>query len=609
VADDRELSLIIRARDFFTAPFKKLAEVVRGAKAPLTDLGREADKAQGFLGKLFSRFVFTPTDIVGAFRLIKNAIGDVVGAAAEQEAATARLNEALRQTGQFSQAASRALQDNASALQRETVFSDEAISSVQQLLIQFGHLAVDQVPQATKAVLGLASAKKIDLASAATIVSKALAGQATALERMGIQIDATKTGTELYAEVMQKLIPLYGQALAEANTFAGGLARIKNLFGEQLETIGFAIIKNKEFAKSLDGMAQTLSDPALANGLAAIASSIVTLAGKGAGELAALGRDLDRLSAFIAQAVIDTQHLDEASVKAKDVTVEQRAEIERIIEARRRESAGRAEAIAAANAQVEAEKKVTEALREQEAVQNQVTASLLGAAENAAKTLGVTLNAANASFIREDEIGKAIQAFTVLEGLFQLGKIDVDAYRVAQENLDKVLRGEVIPAVEAIGNATLAAGHDGAAALEDLKGTVSTLPEAFRAAGAAAGAALSEQVRIAIEQSRGIFRDFTGEITQFGNRTFSSASGLQTGSGGGTISSSSLGFRGVDPLTGGVLNPTPGVKYSLLRGGQAYAPSDLFRGIGFSTNLLENGGTAPVGINGPYSPIRANGYF
>jgi len=288
---ERELNILIRVKDFFTAPFKKLGESAKGAKAPLDDLGKSGEKTAGIFSRLASaiasRFVITLGDAERVLRGIVGVFGSAVTAANEQEAATARLNEALRQTGQFTPAASKALQDLSTALQKETVFSDEAIQNVEQLLIQFGHLATGQVPAATRAVIGLASAKKIDLATAATVVSKALAGETGALTRFGIAIDTTKTGTALYAEIIAKLSPLFGQATVDANTFAGGLARIKNQIGEQLETIGNAVIKNQELGAAFSEIARTLSDPTLVDGVARFAATLASISATGIKEVAA----------------------------------------------------------------------------------------------------------------------------------------------------------------------------------------------------------------------------------------------------------------------------------------------------------------------------------
>ncbi len=508
---ERELNILIRVKDFFTGQFKKLGDSVRGAKVPIKELGDEGEKTAGVFSRLgsaiASRFVITLGDVVNVARRVVDAFGSVIRAAEESQTAQVRLNEALRQTGQLTPAASRNLQELASTLQKETVFSDEAIQSVQQLLIQFGHLAVDQVPQATRAVLGLASAKGIDLTSAATIVSKAVAGEASALTRLGIQIDTTKQGTELYAEIMARLIPLYGQATTEAQTFQGALARIKNQFDEQLETIGKAVVGNREFAVALSGIADALADPRLATAVANLATDIANVTTAILGLIRDVGSNADTIGRVFqvldAVARPSLENFQEAFRALEELTggfTATASAAEGLI-------AGIGAASATAAPQVD---RLSDSLGRQAAAASEVSASLLGAAEKAAKTLGVVLDAANASFIREEEVGSAIQAFTVLEGLFNRGKISVDAYRVAQDNLDKVLRGgtldsiqkvvtkleEVAPAANAAGaaaGAAIASGIEAGAARAIA--AVQTIISAFQAAEAA-GARAGDRINI-----------------------------------------------------------------------------------------------------------------
>src|SRR5216117_507314 len=94
-------------------------------------------------------------------------VGQIVKAFADQEAAIIRLNTALRVTGRYSEAGTKKIQDMATEMQRLTTVSDEAALGVSATLAQLATgLTTDQLAEAQKAVIGLASAYGIDLQSA-----------------------------------------------------------------------------------------------------------------------------------------------------------------------------------------------------------------------------------------------------------------------------------------------------------------------------------------------------------------------------------------------------------------------------------------------------------
>jgi len=156
----------------------------------------------------------------------------------EQEAAVVKLNQALANFGVYSEQTTKSLQDYATALSDTTVYADEQIISIQAQLTAFG-LQGKQLKDVTKSTLDLASAKGMDLASAAQLLGKAFVGETGALSKQGIVIDDSLPKHEKFAAVMAKVNGMFGgQAEKERMTAIGQLKGMQNTFNELQETIG-----------------------------------------------------------------------------------------------------------------------------------------------------------------------------------------------------------------------------------------------------------------------------------------------------------------------------------------------------------------------------------
>ncbi|MEE9271596.1 MAG: hypothetical protein V3V49_15205, partial [Candidatus Krumholzibacteria bacterium] len=178
-------------------------------------------------------------------------IKKVTDAAGEQERVEAGLTAALRTAGIFSDELTKSLTDQASALQKTTVFGDVAIIQLQTLLVTYG-VTKDKLEAATKDSLDFAAATGKDLKTAALTVGKAVgAGFTAELSRYGIVLDtSTIPKTEIAAAVLKKLGEQFGgRAEADAKTYAGRMKQLNNALGDVQEQIGFALIPTlREFA-------------------------------------------------------------------------------------------------------------------------------------------------------------------------------------------------------------------------------------------------------------------------------------------------------------------------------------------------------------------------
>ena len=167
--------------------------------------------------------------------------------------AAAQLNAALKSTGGAAGQSADALMEHAAALQKVTVFGDDAIVTAQAMLLTFTRIQGDVFPKATEAVLNVAQAMGTDLKSAAIQVGKALNDPVlgvSALARSGIQFtDAQKQMIGQLVEsnklldaqtiILKELETQFGgSARAARDTLGGALKGLQNSFGDLFEMSG-----------------------------------------------------------------------------------------------------------------------------------------------------------------------------------------------------------------------------------------------------------------------------------------------------------------------------------------------------------------------------------
>ena len=189
------------------------------------------------------------------------------------EKAQAQLAATLRSTGAIAGQSVESLNAHAAALQKVTAFGDDAVTAAQGLLLTFTNIRGDVFPQATEAVLNVATAMNTDLKSASIQVGKALndpiAG-VTALARAGIQFtDAQKETIKSLVEsgrlveaqrlVLKELETQFGgSARAARETLGGALTSLGNAWGDLFE-IGKT---GSDFLRlAIEDLTAAISDP------------------------------------------------------------------------------------------------------------------------------------------------------------------------------------------------------------------------------------------------------------------------------------------------------------------------------------------------------------
>jgi hypothetical protein len=214
----------------------------------------KASSVFGNIGAALGRIAFAAT--AAGIALISKTLIDSVKSAIESEKATAQLNAVLKSTQYAAGLSIEALQDQATALQAVTTFSDEVINSGQAMLLTFTNIGKDVFPMATEAVLNMAQEfGSVD--QAAVQLGKALNNPIEglgALQRIGVKF--TKEQKKLVEGFMlagdiesaQKII------LQELAVEFGGLAKA---MGQTTEG------KLKILANQLDNLKEKIGGPLL----------------------------------------------------------------------------------------------------------------------------------------------------------------------------------------------------------------------------------------------------------------------------------------------------------------------------------------------------------
>jgi len=144
-----------------------------------------------------------------------------------------------------------ALIKQAVELQGKTLFSDDETTRAQSLLAAFIK-EESQIKALIPLIQDFATAKQMDLGSAADLVTKTFAGQMNALGRYGIQVEGSAGSTERLTMIQKGLNDAFGgQAEAAAKVGTGALKILANEYDNLQEVIGKLIISQQNQSGSL----------------------------------------------------------------------------------------------------------------------------------------------------------------------------------------------------------------------------------------------------------------------------------------------------------------------------------------------------------------------
>lgn len=188
------------------------------------------------------------------------AVGELAAEADEAARASRQANELLVEQGRMRRDELEALEALNDARERALGISGEEQLELQTRLRLSG-LSNDQLEEATRLSIGLASVTGGDLASSLRAVTQAYEGNFKLLERMGFQVESLNDLHLLSAD-------LYKAAEAEAATYGGKVQRLNENFGHLREQLG-SLISESPTVK--DALGQT------ADGVRSIGDAIDTI--------------------------------------------------------------------------------------------------------------------------------------------------------------------------------------------------------------------------------------------------------------------------------------------------------------------------------------------
>lgn len=227
---DEIIEMEFRLKNYVTAEINRMSEQFRNTE-------RQAKKT----GDAISSMASGAKQLAGALGLafgvsqVKRFFDESLRGAKEQIQMEAKLTSALGYR-------SEALLKNASALQALTIHGDEEIINAQSLIANFIR-EESIINRLLPAIIDMADAKQINLASAADLVTKSVASETNALARYGIQITGAAGSTERANSAIKALNRAFGgtgQALAQ--TDVGKIQQTVNLIGDIKEEIGNNLI-------------------------------------------------------------------------------------------------------------------------------------------------------------------------------------------------------------------------------------------------------------------------------------------------------------------------------------------------------------------------------
>lgn len=196
--------------------------------------------------------------VLGAINALKSAAGSAFGALADgmkaaqaEEAALTRLANSMQLAGTYSKEAASDIKNFTGEMERVTGIGDDVVASNLAVLSSMTKLSADGLKQAQQAAIDLSSAYGIDLDAATKAVGKAINGNVSGLQKLGVEIAVSSDKTQQFSNVMQGLAGVQGSAAANARTFAGSLLSVQNSFGNFVEEIGKAVTGNSVLIAAL----------------------------------------------------------------------------------------------------------------------------------------------------------------------------------------------------------------------------------------------------------------------------------------------------------------------------------------------------------------------
>ena len=221
-----------------TAEISILLTAKNATKGAFESLNRDVDSVISGIGSLQAVFAGALAGLS-----VSTVMTKFLDETRDAEQEQAQLAAVLRSTGEAAGWSLDQLNDMASELQKNSVFSDGDINKAQTRLLSYTGVVGEQVPRAMQAVIDMSARLGMDLNQSAETIGKALdvpSQGLTALSKQGFrftddqkelvkQLEATGKTAEAQGIILQALESSYGGAAKAArDTFGGAIAALRN---------------------------------------------------------------------------------------------------------------------------------------------------------------------------------------------------------------------------------------------------------------------------------------------------------------------------------------------------------------------------------------------
>lgn len=267
---------------------RKLEKLVVELEARTAKYKADLDRAQKRSRSFAKNTKKDLLDVRSAFALLGAgfAVNSVIDKTAKQERAYRQLEQGILSTSRAAGFGARELATYASELQGVTTFGDEDIIQAMSQLVTFTNITGEEFKRTTEAALDLATRMDMDVKSAVVQLGKALndpIANLSSLSRAGIQFSQDQKNmiralieggqqAEAQRVILEELERQFGgSATAARDTFGGSIKALGNAFGDLLESdSGLNAAKT-----SIEELTQTLSDPAVKQGVQELTGAII----------------------------------------------------------------------------------------------------------------------------------------------------------------------------------------------------------------------------------------------------------------------------------------------------------------------------------------------
>jgi hypothetical protein len=226
---------------------------VDAAKKELTGLGSVGSQVAGGIVSGFKDIGATLLIGFGAvnvFNQLTQAVTESIHAFEAQQVADEQLRGSLVETGEAAQGVFSNLKQQATDLQKISIFSDDNIQQAQKALATFG-LTGDRIAELTPKIVDFASRTKQSLSEATNVVLQGLSGQERGLKKYGLTVGTMTQDTGKNFESLSGFLDKFSGATEELANTAEGRAKVTaNAIEDLTEQIGQSLLPLQE--KSLE---------------------------------------------------------------------------------------------------------------------------------------------------------------------------------------------------------------------------------------------------------------------------------------------------------------------------------------------------------------------